>query len=326
MLALTSREDPYPSVVLEAIGAGLETVAFEGAGGIPALLRRERAGVAVRAGDLPRFAEALLRCAAAAMRPGEREARVARAPGFAFDAYAREVHHLARPALLDVSVVVLSFNYAAYMPQRMASVLGQTHPVREVIVLDDASTDDSVARARDSAGGREVEIIVSSVNSGSPFCQWRAAAERARGEWLWIAEADDSAEPGFLHSLAERIAAEPDAVLAFADSRLIDSDGKAIGASYQAYYGQTKTLDLSRSDVFDGPSFLRAALAERNLILNASAVLFRRDRLLAALARCHDELATLRVAGDWRIYAEILSAPGCKVIFEARPLQHPPPP
>ena len=124
--------------------------------------------------------------------------------------------------------MVLSFDYAAYMVERMDSVLAQTHPVREIIVLDDASTDASVERARSAAAARrrQVEVIVSAVNSGNPFAQWREAARRAGGEWLWIAEADDAAEPRFLQALAERLTCVPDAVLGFTDSRVVDQSGK----------------------------------------------------------------------------------------------------
>ncbi len=320
--ALTSREDPYPSVVLEAIASGLETVAFDGTGGIPALLKREAAGHVIARGDLAGFAEALLASARASMAPNAREGRIARSPRFCFDEYARRLLHVARPDILDISVVILSFDYAAYMVERMDSVLAQTHPVREVIVLDDASTDASVERARSTAAARrrQVEVIVSAVNSGNPFAQWREAARRAGGEWLWIAEADDAAEPRLLQALAERLACVPNAVLGFTDSRVVDQSGKPTASSYQAYYRQSDCAELCRDGVHDGPDFLRTCLAERNLILNASAVLFRRSALLAALERCGGELDSLRAAGDWRIYAEMLSEPGSKLVYVASPL------
>ncbi len=320
--ALTSREDPYPSVVLEAIASGLETVAFEGTGGIPALLRRESAGSVVARGDLDGFARALLSSGRGASVPHRRAERIARAPLFCFRDYASRILHLARPGMLDVSVAVLSFNYAAYMPGRMDSVFGQTHPVREILVLDDASSDASVERARAAAAehGREIALVVSPVNSGNPFAQWREAAERARGEWLWIAEADDAAEPRFLQVLAERLAAVPGAVLGFTDSRVIDASGTPISSSYQDYYRQSACLALCADGVHAGPAFLRACLAERNLILNASGVLFRRSALRAAIARCADDLQSMRVAGDWRVYAEMLSAPDSRVVYVASPL------
>jgi hypothetical protein len=319
--ALTSREDPYPSVVLEAIAAGLETVAFEGTGGIPALLRREAAGHVVARGDLAAFGQALI-TAGRKTRIETRERRIADGPAPDFDDYARRLLMMTRPGLIDVSVAVLSFNYAHYLRQRLDSVLSQSHPVREVIVLDDASTDGSVECARSVAiaAGRQIEIVVAARNSGSPFHQWRSAAEKARGEWLWIAEADDAAEPGFLGSLAGLLATCPDAVLGFTDSRMIDEKGTPVGSSYAEYYRQSGCVDLTRDGVHDGPEFLRRCLSERNMILNASAVLFRRSALSAALERCRDDLHTLSVAGDWRVYVEMLAVPSSKLVYLASPL------
>jgi glycosyltransferase involved in cell wall biosynthesis len=71
--ALTSREDPYPTVALEALAAGLPVVAFDQAGGIPDLLREHRAGAVARPGDADDFRKKLLgvmdRAALAADRP-----------------------------------------------------------------------------------------------------------------------------------------------------------------------------------------------------------------------------------------------------------------
>ena len=320
-LALTSREDPFPSVVLEATASGLATVAFDGTGGIPAFLRREAIGHVVARGDLVGFADALLSSCRAGIAPGLRERRIAQAPRSCFGDYVRRMMHLARP-MLDVSAVVLSYNYERYIDDRMDTVLSQEHPVREVIVLDDASTDASVARARlrAEARGRDVTVVVSASNSGSPFAQWREAVDHASGDWLWIAEADDASEPRFLSVLADRLTSVPGAVIGFTDSRVIDEDGLPTASSYQDYYRQSRCTELCQDGIHEGPTFLRSCLAERNLILNASAVLFRRTALKAALERCGDELQTLHVAGDWRLYAEMLSEPDSRVVYVASPL------
>ena len=314
MFVLTSREDPFPSVALEALTAGLRIAAFEESGGIPGLLQRLDAGSAVPMGDAAALAEAVI--ALAEPHAAERAWRAGRARvAFRFDHYAFALLRLARPALAAVSVAVPACNYARFMERRLASVFAQTHPVAEVIVLDDASTDDSVAVARRTAAdwGRDIRLVVNEHNSGSPFRQWRRAATLAESEWLWIAEADDEADPELLASLAAMLQDTPDLDLAFCDSRAIDADGAQLTPSYHDYYVASGAAELAAGGVFPARAFARRFLAERNLILNASAVLWRRAALLAALDRCGPDLDFYRLAGDWRLYLEVLAASSGRV-------------
>ncbi len=321
---LTSREDPLPTVVMEAMSAGIPTVAFEESGGAPDLLRDCQAGAAVPLGDVQSMVRQMrvLGKRATGAQLGARAALAQRARRlFDFDAYAGALLAMAEPGLLDVSVVVPSYNYARYLPDRLWSIFHQAHAVAEVIVLDDASSDDSEAVVRRVAAeaGRVVRWEGAAQNSGSVFRQWRRAAAAARSEWLWIAEADDLAEPGFLAALAGALRDVPDAVMAFSDSRAVDAAGKTLWPDHQAYYRQSGGARLARDGVMDAGEALRTCLAERNLILNASAVLWRRTALLAALERCGPELETFEMAGDWRLYAELLSGGG-RVAYVAQPL------
>ncbi len=318
---LTSREDPFPSVVLEAMSAGVPCVAFEESGGAPDLLREYNAGCAVPLGDAAEMVRQM-RALALQTRPDDHErlAQTARRH-FSWDAYADRLLRLADPGTPEVSVVVPNYNYARYLEARLGSVFAQTHPVSEVIVLDDASTDDSAAVVRDvaAAAGRSVRWLANSSNSGSVFKQWRRAADLARSEWIWIAEADDQADPGFLSALCRALADAPDAVLAFSDSRAVNAGGAAMWPDHQGYYAQAGAPMLAQDGVFPAGDVLRGCLAARNLILNASAVVWRRTALQQALRRCGAELSAFTMAGDWRVYAEALSQGGT-VAYVARPL------
>jgi glycosyltransferase involved in cell wall biosynthesis len=312
LFVLPSREDPFPSVVLEALATGLRVAAFEESGGIPGLLQRLNAGTAVPMGDTAALAEAvfaLLGTAAEGRAGRARRAERARAT-FRFDRYALALLHLARPALASIAVAVPSCNYARFMERRLASVFAQTYPVAEVIVLDDASTDDSVAVANLTAADwrRDIRMVVNHRNSGSPFRQWRRAAALADSDWLWIAEADDEAEPGLLAALAAMVEETTDLELVFCDSRAIDAEGRPVSPSYREYYAASDAAELAGGGVFPARAFARRFLAERNLILNASGVLWRRTSLLAALDRCGGELDLYRLAGDWRLYLEVLAS------------------
>ncbi|HTW27615.1 MAG TPA: glycoside hydrolase family 99-like domain-containing protein [Acetobacteraceae bacterium] len=322
---LTSREDPFPSVALEAMSAGTPTIAFAGTGGMPEVLEAHRAGAVVPLGDVAAMAEQALVLAREADSEGFRDRLAAAArQGYAFDRYAIALLHLAQPGLRGISVVVPSWNYGRYLTQRLASIFAQTYPVLEVILLDDASTDDSVAIAEATAAewGRDIAIVRAERNSGSVFRQWQDGARRARGEWLWIAEADDAAEPRFLERLVEALDRATAPVLGFCDSRAIDAAGTPLWPDHKAYYRESGTTLLTTDAAIAAGEFLRAAMAERNLILNASAVLWRRAALLDAIAAC-DDLDEYRMAGDWRLYLELLdraAAEGGEIAYVAESL------
>ena len=322
---LTSREDPLPSVVMEAMANGLACVAFDESGGIPELIARHGMGITVPLGDIGAMARQALEFAetAHARTPASRAAAGRQgAARFGFDRYVSQLLALTQPGLKRISVVVPSFNYARYLKQRLVSIFAQNHAVFEIIVLDDASGDDSVAVARTTAAewNREIRVIAGNVNSGSVFRQWQLAANKARGDWIWIAEADDAADPSLLDRLAQALDGAEGAVMAFCDSSSIDSDGAVVGDSYKPYYATTAGTLLDQDGLHDGADFIQSCLSERNLILNVSSVLFSRAALQAALARCGEALFAFRMAGDWRLYIEILSQPGARVAYVADPL------
>ncbi len=319
---LTSREDPFPSTVLEALSVGIPTVAFAGSGGIPDMIAEYETGTVVPRGDVEAMAEAALALAGgreAALRARRGRLAAIAAESFSFKTYAEALTDLTDPELLSISVAVPNYNYAHHLPGRLSSIFSQWCPVREILLLDDASTDDSLSVARDVSerAGRAITLIVNEQNSGSVFAQWRRAAEAASGEFLWIAEADDESDPRFLSHLLARLKADPGAVMAFADSIAMDGEGKILSDSYKTYYNRAAPGLLMADGDFAGRDFLRLCLSERNLILNVSSVLWRRAALLAALDRCGDKLGTFRVAGDWYLYADVLSQPGARIAYVA---------
>ena len=72
-------------------------------------------------------------------------------------------------------------------------------------------------------------------------------------------------------------------MLAYSNSAQIDSDGKRVGDSYHAYYEQSDAQALIAGVVLNARVFAERYLAVRNLILNVSSVLARREVFLAAL-------------------------------------------
>jgi glycosyltransferase involved in cell wall biosynthesis len=92
-----------------------------------------------------------------------------------------------RSATLRLSVIVPVFNDADQLPTALASILCQTGADLELIVVDDGSTDDSLAIAREVAPG---VIGISQANHG-PAAARNRGLELAHGEFISFLDADD---------------------------------------------------------------------------------------------------------------------------------------
>nr|HMN86756.1 glycoside hydrolase family 99-like domain-containing protein [Bauldia sp.] len=308
--ALTSREDPLPTVAFEAMDVGVPVIAFEGAGGIPDWLR-DGAGVVVPMADVTALAAEMR---ALVEDPARRRAIGATGQKIVherldFAGYVGELLDILGQRPPRISVIVPNYNYARHLRQRLDSILGQTFPIFELIVLDDASTDDSLAVIDATLAGWDgtTRVVVNQTNSGSVFAQWRRGAELARGDLVWIAEADDTASPGFLDAVIARMEAAG-AALGFSDSFQIDGDGRRIGRSYARYCDDGTQGRFHGDFTLDGATFLRECLSIKNTILNVSAVVWRREALMQALAAAEPRLAGFRTAGDWLLYVELMRA------------------
>ncbi len=211
-----------------------------------------------------------------------------------------------------VSIIVPCYNHAAYLVERLGSILAQSLQDFELILLDDASSDDSVEILKRYAHNSKVScFIVNECNSGSPFAQWRLGIERARGMFVWIAESDDSAQNTFLSEMVTAMQADPDSVLAYSQSMAIDAYGNEMGLSDWADVLLPGRWNVSHKN--DGASEIRHFLAFRNIIPNASGVLFRRSAL-----RQISIPNEMRYCGDWVAYIRLLRLGG--VTFVAKPL------
>jgi glycosyltransferase involved in cell wall biosynthesis len=323
IFALTSREDPLPTVAIEAMACGVPAVAFEDAGAVPEILRRHDAGLVgafASADDFSARLSALMdHQALDAGRPRLMEIAAGK---FRFADYAATLLRMARPDLQMVSVCVMNYNYARYLRPRLESVFAQTHPVAEILFFDDGSADGSQGEAQSlaAAAGREMMLIANPRNAGSVFAQWRQAVDAAAGEFVWLAEADDTCAPEFLARVTEAMARVPDAVMGFCDSRMIDEAGEQTSPDYKSHYREAGGGMLRADGAWRGIEFARACLAVQNLIYNVSAVVWRRRALLAALERCGAAMSDFRLAGDWRLYVELLSAEEGSVVYVAEAL------
>ena len=308
LYALTSREDPFPSVVLEAFQAHLPVVGFDDTGGADVLLD-EGGGILVANENFDEFANAiyqLLNDQEQCRAMGQRGAEIIK-QRFSFRHYVFDLLEIMNEGFERISVVVPNYNYAHFLTERLISILNQTYPIFEIIVIDDASTDNSVAVAEEILESQPVDyqIVVNQLNSGSVFQQWRKGVHLARGEKVWIAEADDIADIDFVENLIKGFCAE-NVSLVYSQSRQIDRDGKVISQNYHEYLKDISEEKWESSYFNDGMKEIIDGFSVKNAIPNVSACIFVKEPLKDVLVRFSDEIGEYRVAGDWFVYVNLL--------------------
>jgi glycosyltransferase involved in cell wall biosynthesis len=213
-----------------------------------------------------------------------------------------------------VSIVLPNYNYARYLDERIQSLLNQTYSDFELIILDDASTDNSVEVIEKYTDDPRVKTKFYSENSGLPYKRWNDGADLAEGEYLLIAGADDSCHPTLLEKLVEQLDAYPFVGLAFSQSWGIDGEGNRTHSWKQ----HTDELDVNRwaKDFVDKGINELEYLVNKNTLPNASAVLLRRKNFVDA----GKFDVSLRLTADWMLWAKMLMI--SDIAFVAEPLNY----
>ncbi len=214
-----------------------------------------------------------------------------------------------------VSIIVPSYNYARYLGQRLESIERQTYRDFEVILLDDASTDDSLPMLERFAQEHHCQLVCNERNSGNVFKQWNKGLRLATGKYVWIAEADDYADERFLEILVGRLEQNPRCGVAQCNSLRVDENSRITEPLRATLYDVDRTR-WQRDFVGSGPEECIRYLIRECTIQNASAVVFKRE-----LCECFggaDE--SFKMSADWKFWASLLCV--SDLAFVAEPLNY----
>ena len=204
-----------------------------------------------------------------------------------------------------VSVIIPNYNHAAYLRQRLQSIADQSYDNIELIILDDASTDDSISVIRDTLRALDMEarIEVNKVNSGSVFAQWRKGLDLARGDLIWICESDDFCDPDFLVHLVPAFA-DQSVNIAFGRIQFADKDGVFMPGLDTYREGAEPGIwdsNLTRP----AACWFNRGFGVNNLYANVGGGIFRKPDLSDAI---WDTAQSFKICGDWFLYIHIAGA------------------
>lgn len=156
-----------------------------------------------------------------------------------------------------VSIGMPVYNGARHLREALDSCLGQTVGDFEVIISDNASTDDTQRICEDYARrDPRVRYVRQARNIGAPR-NWNALVHEAQGEFFKWASGNDYVAPTMMARCTEVMRAEPDVVLCYGRTGLIGEDGSLLGV-------YPDDLDLSDPRPSDRFARVRQQLAMNN--------------------------------------------------------------
>ena len=198
-----------------------------------------------------------------------------------------------RVEFADVSVIIPAYQSADTIGRALRSVAAQTLKPREVIVVDDGSTDST----RDAALAvnkdmNNIDLLVTRQNNAGAGAARNTAISRARGEFIAFLDADDEWLPEKISGSLEQ--------LQQAGNRLVAHNGFIVENNNEVYLDIAARFRAVAENPF--PAFFRQGF------ISTSSVVTRRQDVLTVGG--FDE--SLIVGQDFDLWLKLLSTPGTK--------------
>jgi glycosyltransferase involved in cell wall biosynthesis len=162
------------------------------------------------------------------------------------------------------SVVMPAYNAASTIDAAIESVLSQTRPDFELLIVDDGSTDNTAARAQSRLRDDRLRLL-SQPNRGKSSAR-NAGVQAARGALVSFLDSDDLWLPQYLEVMAATLGANPTAAVAYTDAWLLDDESRRIARSSAMSPWHPPTVPSEPG------SFLRALLRFGNFVFGGATV------------------------------------------------------
>lgn len=212
---------------------------------------------------------------------------------------------------MRVTAIVPNYNHARYLSQRLDSILSQTYPLVDILVLDDCSTDNSrsVIDAYVTRFPGRISAVYNTENSGNVFRQWQKGHSLAKGDLVWICESDDFCEPTFIERMINAFR-DPSVMMAFGRIQFANSQG-------EFFAGLDHYREDSEPGIWDArltrpaAEWFRGGFGVKNVIANVGGSLWRRFEISDQV---WEEARNYKIMGDWYLYSAI--AGGGQIAYE----------
>lgn len=174
-----------------------------------------------------------------------------------------------------VSIIFTSYNHKEFLEQAINSLVNQTYPNTEIIIIDDCSSDGSQEILERYRSYSNVNLKLSTKNSGSYVMASNLGASFAKGDYLLFAQCDDFAEPDQIERLMVPLLENRNIGVSFCRSNMIDRNGVVMGTDFDV-----RESSFKKGHNIDGKipgKQMRTFLSKACVIPNLSAAIIRTE-------------------------------------------------
>jgi len=199
-----------------------------------------------------------------------------------------------------VSVILPNYNNADFLHERLETIFRQIYVPFEVIIIDDASTDNSVNVIKNfmkKNGEFSCTLIENKVNKGSGYYNWLDGIKLAKGDLIWIAESDDYCDLNFLKEI-NKCFNNLSVSIAYSKTIFVDSNKNEV-LSMEKYLNEK----WNKSFVLSTISLVYEEFSYLNIIPNVSSCVFKKpdDKILDKILEMIEK-DNYKLVIDWIFY------------------------
>ncbi len=208
---------------------------------------------------------------------------------------------------MKVSVLIPTYNSRNFVDRAVESLLAQTRPIDEIILIDDCSQDGTKAYLEERYGSNPQVIILETPENGGPSRARNVGMAAATGDYLALLDADDAWDPGRNEHFAELIA-EHDADFV-ADNMLL-YDGVLEVVTKHGFPDDGTVTPITKESLF-----VNDVITSGRFMYSSLKPYMRRAFLEGAGLKYDD---AIRYGEDFKLYADMLFH-GASAILTSRP-------
>jgi|GEM_PF-2638646 len=181
-----------------------------------------------------------------------------------------------------LSVIIPNYNHGHFLPEQLNAILNQSFRPFEIIIIDDASTDDSVKVIQEYAKNNpEIVFYCNEVNQG-PIYGLNKGIDLARGDFIYFPSADDRICQGLFEKTMKQFAEHPTAGLCSGLTYVLTQAGD--------FSSLIRSPLISSKVRFFKPFEVKVMLEKYGFWITGQTMIFRRNAILECGSRFNPDL------------------------------------